>query len=162
MQRKPCTEYRNAGYFARSRQRQSVLKLALISERSPESQTSKQQHRCDWISMITMTWPQYRRRQCSVGNWIVKLSPTETELLSTLLIRYPNPVTITELVEAVYPDPDAEPEYPEVHIVQRMCTSRARSERFALIIAAAWSAIGCIRFQLMRRLQPSLSKETLI
>lgn len=44
----------------------------------------------------------------------------EAELLSTLLIRYPNPVTIRELIEVVYPDPDTEPDYPEGQIVQRM------------------------------------------
>lgn len=70
--------------------------------------------------MITMTWPQYRRCQCRIGNWIVPLSPTETELLSTLLIRYPNPVTVNELVEIIYPNPDAGPEYPEDQIEQGM------------------------------------------
>jgi DNA-binding response OmpR family regulator len=70
--------------------------------------------------MITMTWPQYRRSQCSIGDWTVDLSPIEAELLSTLLLRYPNPVTINELVDIVYPDPDSEPDYPEGQIVQRM------------------------------------------
>jgi len=70
--------------------------------------------------MITMTWPQYRRSQCTIGNWTVDLSPIEAELLSTLLVRYPNPVTINELIEIVYPDPDAEPECPAGQIVQRM------------------------------------------
>jgi hypothetical protein len=70
--------------------------------------------------MITMTWPQYRRGQCSVGDWTVDLSAMEAELLSILLIRYPNPVTVGDLVGIVYQDPDAEPEYPEDQIVQRM------------------------------------------
>lgn len=70
--------------------------------------------------MISMTWPQYLRHRCRIGDFIVHLSPMETDLLSTLLIRYPNPVTIKELIDVVYPDPDAEPEYPEGQIVQRM------------------------------------------
>ena len=67
-----------------------------------------------------MTWPQYRRGECSIDHWIIGLSRAETELLSTLLIRYPAPVTVRDLIEIVYPDPDAEPECPEAQIVQQM------------------------------------------
>lgn len=63
--------------------------------------------------MITMTWPQYLRRQCSIGDFTINLSPLETELLSTLLIRYPCPMTVAELVEVVYEDPDFEPKWAE-------------------------------------------------
>lgn len=70
--------------------------------------------------MITMTWPQYRRQQCAVEGFVLSLSAQETELLATLLLRYPNPVTIQELIVEVYPDPWDEPEYPEGQIVQRM------------------------------------------
>jgi DNA-binding winged helix-turn-helix (wHTH) protein len=63
--------------------------------------------------MITMTWPQYLRHQCRIGDFIISLSPMETELLSTLLIRYPGPVTIRELIEIVYDDPEQEPEWAE-------------------------------------------------
>jgi DNA-binding response OmpR family regulator len=58
-----------------------------------------------------MTWPQYRRRQCTVGDFTIDLSPLETELLSTLLIRYPAPMRVGELIEVVYPNPDAEPDW---------------------------------------------------
>ncbi|MBW8752800.1 MAG: helix-turn-helix domain-containing protein [Sphingomonadales bacterium] len=48
------------------------------------------------------------------------MTPVEAELLSTLLMRYPNPVTVKELVDIIYPDPDAEPDHPEGRIVQKM------------------------------------------
>lgn len=67
-----------------------------------------------------MTWPQYRRRQCSIGDFVIGLTPVETELLSTLLIRYPEPVTLDELIGVVYPDPDLEPEHAEGGVADRM------------------------------------------
>lgn len=67
-----------------------------------------------------MTWPQYLRNECSVENFVIHLSPQETELLSTLLMRYPNPVPAIDLLEVVYPNPDDEPEHPENVIAQRM------------------------------------------
>ncbi len=54
-----------------------------------------------------MTWPQYRRRECRV---VAALSPLEAELIATLLLRYPAPVSTAELIEAIYPDPDVEPD----------------------------------------------------
>jgi DNA-binding response OmpR family regulator len=58
-----------------------------------------------------MTWPQYLRRECRIGEFVIKLSPQETEVLSTLLMRYPDSLTVTELIEAVWPDADHEPDY---------------------------------------------------
>lgn len=60
--------------------------------------------------MISMTWPQYQRRECSAFIK-VKLSRMEAELLSTLLARRPAPLTINDLIEAIYPDPNAEPDF---------------------------------------------------
>lgn len=60
-----------------------------------------------------MTWPQYLRRECSVT---AQLSPQENELISTLLVRHPQPVTTGELVEALWPDPDSEPGLPEARV----------------------------------------------
>ena len=57
--------------------------------------------------MISQTWPQYLRRQCTV---IASLSEQENELLSTLLLRRPAPIAVNELIEAIYPNPDFEPE----------------------------------------------------
>jgi DNA-binding response OmpR family regulator len=63
--------------------------------------------------MISMTWPQYLRRECS---FTAKLSPQENELLSTLLLRHPVPVATSDLIEAMWPDPDSEPGLPEARI----------------------------------------------
>lgn len=61
--------------------------------------------------MISMTWPQYLRRQCTVDGRVVALGRTEVEIISALLIAHPSPVKIPELIERVYPDPDLEPDY---------------------------------------------------
>jgi DNA-binding winged helix-turn-helix (wHTH) protein len=55
--------------------------------------------------MITMRWPQYLRRECTVH-----LSRQQTEALSTLLMRYPDAVSHGDLIEAIWPDPDLEPD----------------------------------------------------
>ena len=67
-----------------------------------------------------MTWPQYRRRQCSIGDFVIGLTDVETELLSTLLIRYPEPVGLDELIDVAYPNPDLEPEDAAFAVADRM------------------------------------------
>lgn len=67
-----------------------------------------------------MTWPEYRRRQCRIGAFVIGLTLLETELLSTLLVCYPKPVTLGELIEAIYPDPDFEPDDAEAQIAEGM------------------------------------------
>lgn len=62
-----------------------------------------------------MTWPQYLRGECSVSG-IVKLSPMEADVLLALLVRYPEPVPVGDLIECCYPDPDAEPDWAEGNI----------------------------------------------
>lgn len=59
---------------------------------------------------LRMTWPQYQRRECTFKNTTVRLSPTQREILATLLMRRGQLVRRDELIEAVYPDPDKEPE----------------------------------------------------
>jgi hypothetical protein len=70
--------------------------------------------------MISMTWPEYQRQQCRVGAFVIQLTFLETELLSTLLIRYPEPVTLAELIEIAFPDPDLEPQNAETAVSDRM------------------------------------------
>ena len=62
--------------------------------------------------MISMTWPQYLRRECDVDGLVVALTHDQTVMLATLLMRYPEPVTRGELIEEIYPDPDRTPEWP--------------------------------------------------
>lgn len=61
--------------------------------------------------MISMTWPQYLRGECRVSGFTVRLSPQEAELLSEMLVRYPREVKEEELVAALWPDPETEPEW---------------------------------------------------
>ena len=56
-----------------------------------------------------MTWPQYQRGECTVSG-AVALSPLEAEALFVLLVRHPEMVSAGDLIDALYPDPDAEPE----------------------------------------------------
>lgn len=61
-------------------------------------------------TMLSMTMPMYRRHECRVtGDFVVHLTPLETELLSTLLVLYPRPVTVGDLIEAVYTGEDGGP-----------------------------------------------------
>ncbi len=75
-------------------------------------------------AIVRMTWPQYRRGECS-ALVTVKLTRMETEMLSTLLARRPAPLTTGDLIEAIYPDPDAEPEF-AVNLTRRLIVSLRR------------------------------------
>jgi hypothetical protein len=62
--------------------------------------------------MISMTWPQYQRRQCSVDGARVALEGTWADVLFALLVNDPGKfMCMSSLIEAVYPDPDLEPDY---------------------------------------------------
>lgn len=63
--------------------------------------------------MIKMTWPQFKRRECTIT---ARLSGRETAVLSTLLMHHPEPVKIDDLIEVVWPDPDVEPEWAKSQI----------------------------------------------
>jgi DNA-binding response OmpR family regulator len=56
---------------------------------------------------VSMTWPQYLRKECTVT---IELSRTETEILSVLLMAGERPLTCHEIIERVYPDPDTQPD----------------------------------------------------
>lgn len=64
------------------------------------------------MGCIKMTWPMYLRRECAVGERSIHLAPREAELLLLLLLR-PGYVSLGELVEWIWPNPDDEPEWPE-------------------------------------------------
>lgn len=61
--------------------------------------------------MISMTWPQYLRREVRVT---ASLSRQEAEFLSTLLVRHPLPVPVDVLIEALWPA--CEPKWPETKL----------------------------------------------
>lgn len=63
---------------------------------------------------VSMTWPQYQRRECTACGFKVRLSEMQAEILLVLLLRYPGPVPVPDMIEAAWHDaqwrdPDAEP-----------------------------------------------------
>lgn len=75
--------------------------------------------------MIRMTWPQYKRHECQIGDFIVRLSPMQAEVLLVLLLRYPDPVSRGDLIEAIWPD-DNEPDTSHHCIQYHLQRLRAR------------------------------------
>lgn len=59
---------------------------------------------------ISMTMPQARRRRCTVDGAEVRLSPTQARILEHLLIMRGRPVSVTDMIEVAYPDPDDSPD----------------------------------------------------
>lgn len=67
--------------------------------------------------MICMTLPQYRRHECTIDGRLVHLCPQATELLATMLVSGPDRFLNADmLVQALWPDPDLEPNWAEVMI----------------------------------------------
>jgi DNA-binding response OmpR family regulator len=60
---------------------------------------------------VSMTWPQYRRRQCMIGGQGVRLTPQEAEILLNMLLTPPDRFVAAEtLFGMLWPNPDDEPE----------------------------------------------------
>jgi len=51
-----------------------------------------------------MTWPQYLRHECTAWGFRVRLSRLQTAVLAVLLMRFPAPVPVADIVEATWPD----------------------------------------------------------
>lgn len=62
------------------------------------------------IDTIRMTWQMYRIGICSFHGRFVRLTHMEAEILSVFLMRRGRLTTTTDLIEAIYPDPDLEPD----------------------------------------------------
>lgn len=69
--------------------------------------------------LCSMTWPQYLRQECRHNGRLVRLSYYECELVSLLLMRRGQIVPRGETIEALYPDPDLEPDYAVTLLHQR-------------------------------------------
>ena len=61
--------------------------------------------------MISMTWPQYERKDCSFRGQVIRLTTTECEIVSTLLMRRGQAVPYEDIIGALWPNPDLEPDY---------------------------------------------------
>lgn len=60
--------------------------------------------------MIGMTWPQYRRRECTYRGRVVRLGRLQAEIVAALLLRRGRIVSSESLIEAIWPEPDRAPE----------------------------------------------------
>lgn len=74
---------------------------------------------------ISMTWPQYQRGECTANGQRLYMPPLRTEILSTLLIRRGHVVSLDELADVCWPDPDYMPEAPEKNIMVHISKLRA-------------------------------------
>lgn len=70
--------------------------------------------------LIEMTWPQYLRRRCRYYGRTLRLGSCEVEILLTLLLRRGTIVPVGEIVESVYPDANAEPDWAEANVRVRV------------------------------------------
>jgi DNA-binding response OmpR family regulator len=59
---------------------------------------------------IRMTWPMYLRSECECRGALVSLAPSGADILAALLLRRGELVSHAELIEALWPEPDFEPE----------------------------------------------------
>lgn len=73
-----------------------------------------------------MTVPQMRRCECTHYGRVVRLTHRECEVLTILLLRRGTPVSTTELIEAIYPNPDSEPDYGVSTIGAFLCRLRRK------------------------------------
>lgn len=55
--------------------------------------------------MISMTWPEYRRRQCTYRGHRVQLTPVQAEIVSLLLLRPNKVISRAEMYDACWPAP---------------------------------------------------------
>lgn len=61
---------------------------------------------------VSMTWPQYRRCACTVGEWETHIAGrSAAEVLLLLLLRRGHIVSVVEFIEWLWPNPDNEPEF---------------------------------------------------
>lgn len=75
---------------------------------------------------ISMTWPQYRRHECSRFGRLVRLAPKEAELLLLYLLRRGEIVSTDEAVAFLWPDPDHSPLYERTTFYQHRSALAAK------------------------------------
>lgn len=80
-----------------------------------------------------MTWPQFRRAECRIGEWIIRLTRREADLLLLLMLRCPEPVTLNEMIEWIWPYPDDEPDSAEGNAYEAMRSLRYKIGSYRVI-----------------------------
>lgn len=82
---------------------------------------------------VAMTWPQYRRGECTVDGFVVRIGRYAADVLFMLMVHYPNPVTTRALVAFLWPEPDDEPEYVESFVTQVVMRLRRQIGAFRIM-----------------------------
>ncbi len=59
---------------------------------------------------VRMTWPQHQRREIEIGGVRVYLRP-KLHMMASVLVMRPGIVSHGDLIEAIWPDPDFEPDH---------------------------------------------------
>lgn len=73
---------------------------------------------------LRMTLPMARRHEAEINGRVVRFYPMTHRLLEILMIRGPRWTLHGEMIEMMYPDPDAEPDHARKVIDQSICVLR--------------------------------------
>lgn len=68
-------------------------------------------HQAQGASSISMTWPEYRRRECRIDGNPVSLKQQDADVLLLFLIRRGEIIPHIDIIEMLWPNPDAAPDY---------------------------------------------------
>lgn len=90
-----------------------------------------------------MTWAQYRRRVCSFEGREVPLGPIAAEIVSTLVMQAGRDLALSDLIEAVYPDPDREPDW-AASCMHRII-NKLRGQMPGSIVTRGWHGYSIVR-----------------
>lgn len=97
-----------------------MLELVLDAADGGSARTSRGGH-----GTVSMTLPQYHRRECVINGSNVRLGRMLNKVLMHLLVVGPDRfVSRTEFVEAVWPSPNPRPEYASRMVDMSICRLR--------------------------------------
>jgi DNA-binding response OmpR family regulator len=65
------------------------------------------------MTKISMTWPQYQRRECTIKGKVIFLTPIQCKIIFIMLVNRGKSISLTNMITYIWPDPDKEPNYPE-------------------------------------------------
>lgn len=102
---------------------------------------------------VSMTWPQYLRKECAVTGFTVKLTDYEAEALLLLMLQCPNPVSKDAMIEWLWPDPALEPEFTENMVYHTMRRLRAKVGEFHIVSRISFG------YRLMQQPEPKRGRQ---
>lgn len=88
------------------------------------------------IPALAMTWPDYRRGEVQVRGKRVRLMPQCVEIVAALLMNRGRTLSRGTLIEMIWPNPDAEPDWAERQINVQIC--RIRKAIGACAVVTEW------------------------